>query len=153
MGNRPLYRRELGCPTPPFILRSYAVLAKVSRGYPPPKGTFLFITHPFATLLTLAGFRVRLACVRHAASVRSEPESNSNVWSWSVNVSLTVICFYSIRVKDSWNLRFFKRALKPLPNPKYLAILPSFTIQFSKNFFSKASSVYTNWCLWCQHSF
>ena len=79
MGNRLLYWRKLGYPTPPFLSQGYAVLAKVSLGYPPPIGTFLFITHPFATLLTLAGFLVRLACVRHAASVRSEPESNSNV--------------------------------------------------------------------------
>jgi hypothetical protein len=57
----------------------YAVLATVSSGYPPPKGTFLFITHPCATLLTPKGFLVRLACVKHAASVRSEPGSNSNV--------------------------------------------------------------------------
>ena len=38
-----------------MILRYYAVLATVSRGYPPPNGTFLFITHPCATLLTPEG--------------------------------------------------------------------------------------------------
>src|SRR5690242_6347009 len=37
------------------------------------------VTHPFAGLLTLAGFLARLACVRHAASVRSEPGSNSPI--------------------------------------------------------------------------
>src|SRR5262249_5995369 len=37
------------------------------------------VTHPVATVLTLAGFLVRLACVRHAASVDSEPGSNSHV--------------------------------------------------------------------------
>src|SRR5512140_2495963 len=37
------------------------------------------VTHPFAGLLTLAGFLPRLACVRHAASVRSEPGSNSPI--------------------------------------------------------------------------
>ena len=37
------------------------------------------VTHPFATLLGLPkkSFLVRLACVRHAASVRPEPGSNS----------------------------------------------------------------------------
>ena len=37
----------------------------------------LRVTHPCATLLSITAFRVRLACVRHAASVRSEPGSNS----------------------------------------------------------------------------
>ena len=37
------------------------------------------VTHPCAALLTLAGFLARLACVRHAASVRSEPGSNSPI--------------------------------------------------------------------------
>ena len=38
-----------------MILRYYAVLATVSRGYSPPYGTFLCITHPCATLLTPEG--------------------------------------------------------------------------------------------------
>src|SRR3954470_24050186 len=37
------------------------------------------VTHPFAGLLILADFLPRLACVRHAASVRSEPGSNSPI--------------------------------------------------------------------------
>ena len=39
------------------------------------------VTHPCATLLVPASrnFLVRLACVKHAASVHSEPESNSPV--------------------------------------------------------------------------
>ena len=39
------------------------------------------VTHPCATLLRTASspFLVRLACVKHAASVHSEPESNSPV--------------------------------------------------------------------------
>ena len=36
---------------PSLISRYYAVLATVSRGCSPPVGTFLFITHPCATLL------------------------------------------------------------------------------------------------------
>ena len=37
------------------------------------------VTHPYATLIVLLPFTVRLACVKHAASVRSEPGSNSQV--------------------------------------------------------------------------
>ena len=66
-------------PKPPFTRRSYAVLARVSPGYPPRRGRFPCVTHPSATLLGPKPFRVRLACVRHAASVQSEPGSNSSV--------------------------------------------------------------------------
>ena len=52
------------------------MLAFVSKRYPEPKGRFPRVTHPCATK---AEAFVRLACVRHAASVRSEPGSNSQV--------------------------------------------------------------------------
>ena len=57
-------------------LKAHAVLAAVSSGYPPPQGRFPRVTHPSAT--NPEG-PVRLACVKHAASVRSEPGSNSQV--------------------------------------------------------------------------
>eukprot|EP01133_Synstelium_polycarpum_P019544 gene19543-23415_t len=42
-------------------------------------GTFRYITHPFATRhQSKLRAAVRLACVRHAASVQSEPGSNSS---------------------------------------------------------------------------
>jgi hypothetical protein len=56
----------------------HAVLAAVSRGCPPPKDRYLRITHPSATAWSCPQ-TVRLACVKHAASVRSEPGSNSQV--------------------------------------------------------------------------
>ena len=58
---------------------AYAVLAEVSLGYPPQQGRFPRATHPCATPLEPKPQSVRLACVRHAASVRSEPGSNSQV--------------------------------------------------------------------------
>ena len=54
----------------------HPVLAQVSLSYSEAKGRFPRVTHPCAT--NPEGF-VRLACVRHAASVRSEPGSNSQV--------------------------------------------------------------------------
>jgi hypothetical protein len=61
---------------------AYAVLAEVSLGYPPQQGRFPRATHPCATHpQAKAQERVRLACVKHAASVRSEPGSNSHVQS------------------------------------------------------------------------
>ena len=64
----------------PFPLRAYAVLAVVSNCCSPLQGRFPRVTHPFATRHPeQAPDLVRLACVRHAASVRSEPGSNSQV--------------------------------------------------------------------------
>src|SRR5690625_1863178 len=61
---------------------AYAVLARISPGYPPPLGRFPCLTHPFAARRHAEGSAaVRLACVKHAASVQSEPGSNSSVQS------------------------------------------------------------------------
>jgi hypothetical protein len=66
--------------SPAFTLRSHAVLIRLSPGYPPRLDTFRCITHPFATRQQAeAPVTVRLACVKHAASVHSEPGSNSSV--------------------------------------------------------------------------
>jgi hypothetical protein len=66
--------------SPAFFRRSYAVLIRLSPGYPPLQDTFRCITHPFATRHQgCPRAAVRLACVRHAASVQSEPGSNSSV--------------------------------------------------------------------------
>ena len=58
----------------------HAVLTTVSGRYSPPEGKLptcyspvRHFTHP------RRGFHVRLACLRHAASVDSEPESNSRL--------------------------------------------------------------------------
>ena len=62
--------------SPSLVLRRYAVLATVSSSYPPPSGSFPDITHPSATRhprSKLLCATVRLACVRPAASVQSEP--------------------------------------------------------------------------------
>ena len=59
-----------------MVRRHYPVLAPLSGSYSEPKGRFPRVTHPCAT--RPEGL-VRLACVRHAASVRSEPGSNSQV--------------------------------------------------------------------------
>ena len=43
--------------------------------------------HPCAALLRVAPFLARLACFRHAASVRSEPGSNSPIKFWSLDLA------------------------------------------------------------------
>src|SRR5690606_26708919 len=65
-----------------FTRGSYAVLVPVSLRYPPRKGRFRRIPHPSATRhpgSKLPCAAVRLACVRPAASVHSEPGSNSSL--------------------------------------------------------------------------
>ena len=59
-----------------FPRRAHTVLPPVSRCYSVPLGTFPRVTNPSAA--NPEGF-ARLACVRPAASVRSEPGSNSQV--------------------------------------------------------------------------
>ena len=66
---KPVFRRPKA-----FYSSAYGVLAVVSNCYPPPKGWFLRVTHPCATISEEI---VRLACVKHTASVHPEPGSNS----------------------------------------------------------------------------
>src|SRR4051812_8008198 len=58
----------------------HAVLASLSGRYPPLEGRSPTCYSPVChSTHGLLHFRVRLACVRHAASVDSEPGSNSHV--------------------------------------------------------------------------
>ena len=57
----------------------HAVLASLSGRYPPLEGRSPTRYSPVRHSVSIATDRVRLACVRHAASVDSEPGSNSHV--------------------------------------------------------------------------
>ena len=56
---------------------SYPVLDPVSQAYPKVQGRSPTCYSPVRHSCTPKGLTVRLACVKHAASVRPEPESNS----------------------------------------------------------------------------
>ena len=56
---------------------SYPVLIPVSRSYPRARGRLLTCYSPVRRSSTPKGLSARLACVKHAASVRPEPGSNS----------------------------------------------------------------------------
>jgi hypothetical protein len=75
MGRGPLQRRIAAF----FRAKhgTYAGLAPLSQRYPPPQGRYPRLPQPCATHPAEAGC-VRLACIRHAASVRPEPGSNSS---------------------------------------------------------------------------
>ena len=85
----------------------HAVLARVSLGYSPPKGRSPTCYSPVRR--SLPKQCARLACVRPAASVRSEPGSNSPVQS-----KCSIFCKYQrfkthnrlhVRPRDSRNRR------------------------------------------------
>ena len=77
LGRMHMQRHPL--PTP-FTKPDYPVLAPLSRSYPKSKGRLPTRYSPVRhSTHSRRNFLVRLACVRHAASVHSEPESNSPV--------------------------------------------------------------------------
>ena len=59
------------------VQRSYPVLDPVSRAYPRVEGRSPTCYSPVRRSCTPKGLTARLACVKHAASVRPEPGSNS----------------------------------------------------------------------------
>src|SRR5690606_1579024 len=84
MGRRPLLRRL--AVAGPSLCRPransqtlYAVLALLSERYPPTKGRLSTCYAPVRHFPGIAPLLVRLACVKRAANVRSEPGSNSPV--------------------------------------------------------------------------
>ena len=64
---------------------SYLVLIPVSRSYPRAKGRLLTCYSPVRRSSTPKGLSARLACVKHAASVRPEPGSNSPLNAYKQN--------------------------------------------------------------------
>src|SRR5262245_23002098 len=58
-------------------MRPYAVLAAISGGYPPRRGRSATCSSPVRHSMLPKKHPVRLACIRHAASVYPEPGSNS----------------------------------------------------------------------------
>lgn len=93
----------------------YAVLANLSTSYSPPEGRLPTRYSPGRhSTQDRSPFRVRLACVRHAASVDSEPGSNSQskilghrniIWltfaiiKCSTNVRMTFCYSWSLKTK------------------------------------------------------
>ena len=76
IGRGPIPHRKTFHP-PPCSDRSYPVLAPVSRSYPRARGRLPTCYSPVRRSSTPKGLSARLACVKHAASVRPEPGSNS----------------------------------------------------------------------------
>ena len=76
IGRGPIPRRKT-FHHPRCLKWSYPVLAPVSRSYPRARGRLPTCYSPVRRSSTPKGLSARLACVKHAASVRPEPGSNS----------------------------------------------------------------------------
>ena len=76
IGREPIPGRKTFHP-PRCRSRSCPVLIPVSRSYPRARGRLLTCYSPVRRSSTPKGLSARLACVKHAASVRPEPGSNS----------------------------------------------------------------------------
>ncbi len=86
-------------PPPP-----HRVLAPISQSYPLLRGRSLMRYSPICHYLPLAGKIVRLACIKHAASVYPEPGSNSpsKMIDCSLNLSLAIqLLRCSMPLKDN----------------------------------------------------
>ena len=87
--------------SPHAIKEAHAVLAAVSSCYPPVKGRlstrYSPVRHSVKNLcLRFASCFVRLACVKHAASVHPEPGSNSHVLVFLLQNCLLAISFFPV---------------------------------------------------------
>ena len=77
IGRGPIPHRKSFPPPGHATSREYSVLDPVSQAYPKVQGRSPTCYSPVRHSSTPKGLSVRLACVKHAASVRPEPESNS----------------------------------------------------------------------------
>ena len=118
--------------SPSLISRSHAVLIQVSLGYPPLPGMYPRVTHPFATrhcLYCYSQCPVRLACLIHAASVRSEPESNSpNRKLIPLSKRLAAPCGAAIVLQRKIDMN--KAFLKRLCSARYLSSRAAHNLAF-----------------------
>jgi hypothetical protein len=81
--------------------KAHPVLAVVSNCCPRPEGRFSRVTHPSATITEVT---VRLACVKHTASVHPEPGSNSPFWISCIHVTNNVFTFVCLALLTDFNL-------------------------------------------------
>ena len=83
----------------------HAVLASLSGRYPPLEGRSPTCYSPVChSTHGLLHFRVRLACIRHAASVDSEPGSNSHVKLVALHVAAFAITLGDNSFNASYDL-------------------------------------------------
>ena len=120
MGHGPLFKRQV-LRSPALTSRAEAPVVSfgISPGFPGLSPTRRQVTHALLTRLPLywgiAPFLARLACVRHAASVRSEPGSNSPIESLNLHPcgrsSLSDSSFLVLSVMESQGVHIISGSL------------------------------------------
>ena len=131
---------------------AYAVLAAVSSSYPPHRGRLLMYYSPVRH--SMPKHCVRLACIRHAASVHPEPGSNSPL-SFSIfrqfHVFLTLSFFPNFNdvftVQFSMSLRPLVECSSIIPSIPYLC--KSFFYFFSFFLFLFLQNSIFHWIYQC----
>ena len=81
---------------------------------------------------------VRLACVRHAASVHPEPGSNSQIKCWCLNLAS---CLASVLPSDPWDPQVFRFKLSFVPWTR----CPDITLPAGPNVFRGFRPCSLNW--------
>ena len=138
-------------PLPTYQLKpDYPVLAPLSRSYPKSKGRLPTRYSPVRhSTQGRSPFLVRLACVRHAASVHSEPESNSPVtYNYKSNLvahkTLIQVLYAPTRylfVKDPLAFRQEETSLST-PSSTVKRFFQAFFNSLRKAFFAKAGLIF-----------
>ena len=133
IGRRPILRRAVM----PFLLqsRTYAVLPPISRDYTPPEGRFLRVTHPSA--MYHPKVNIRLACLKHAASVHPELGSNSQEKLPSDSSLSTEV--FGILLKKS-RISYHTLIVKVLFEPKSPAKRGCYPLKLGENFLAHSWS-------------
>ena len=109
------------------VLRAYAVLAAVSSCCPPVQGRLPTRYSPVRHSVISVRFRrlspicfVRLACVKHAASVHPEPGSNSQLKFVPVIINFWLIIPFLLFLRSY--SRFHSASFPPLPDLPILSV-------------------------------
>ena len=155
------------------VLCAYAVLAAISSCCPPVQGRLPTRYSPVRHSVSLDSIRklprnrfVRLACVRHAASVHPEPGSNSHVKIWFCSKNrlasflnrfyLVFVLNSSQFMADSFSLSFKKSSGSVYCSVFYSqgapllfssnSVILSHCFLFVNNFFNLFFEVFSNFC-------
>jgi hypothetical protein len=129
--------------TPAFLRRVYAVLARVSSGYPPLQGRFLRVTHPSATrhptilLWSVLPFDLHVLSMPPAFNLSQD--QTLHFISWMLNLCNSILSHWRFLARDfshsKFNLSIYLiLAFNKLRLDKVPTLIAWF--QFLKNMFS-----------------
>ena len=145
IGRTPVARHQLACrgqlSSAPTTAPSVCGITPTFAGLSPSKRPvrYVFLTRLPCYSAPESTFRIRLACIKHAASVRSEPGSNSPLWLTSLETPPLPpqgLDFHSRSFEPAW-LLVSKNELFPISTIRHFQFLSSaflfFTYSFSPN--------------------